>query len=143
MSFIRILLVGAAILPLLQAQSPLTLDPSMIEEAKRAAFRQSGVLMPEPETSAVQGDSARWQAAMDAAGTELMPVMLLGLLQRLNPHLPMEEHAALYAEALRLHVQAAGGDKAARMELTAALRVGALLNGLRVPCDASLAEKWN
>ena len=69
MSFIRILLVGAAILPLLQAQSPLTLDPSMIEEAKRAAFRQSGVLMPEPETSAVQGDSARWQAAMDAAAT--------------------------------------------------------------------------
>ena len=135
-------LVAVAAVPMAGA-APLTLDPAVIEEAKRAVFSGESFLTPdaEPAPAAEQGDAALWQDAMDAAGTEMMPVLLLSLLQRLNAHLPMEQHAARYAEALRLHVLAAAGNKAARMELSAALRVGVLTNGLRVPCDAALADK--
>ena len=138
-----LLLAAVAVAPMAGA-APLTLDPAVIEEAKRAVFGGESVMTqdsaPAP-AAAEQGDTALWQEAMDAVGTEMMPVLLLALLQRLNSHLPMQEHAARYAEALRLHVLAAAGNKAARMELAAALSVGVLTNGLRVPCDAALAEK--
>lgn len=124
------------------ADMPLTLDPAVVDEVKRAVF--SGELATEgdktAEATAVQGDSALWQAAMDAAGTELMPVKLLALLQRLNPDKPMDAYAAMYADTLRLHVLAAAGNREARMQLAAALRVGMLPGGMRIICDASKAE---
>ena len=94
------LVAVVAAAPMLCA-APLTLDPAVIEEAKRAVFGGESVMTqdsaPAP-AAAEQGDTALWQEAMDAAGTEMMPVLLLALLQRLNPHLPMQEHAARYAD---------------------------------------------
>ena len=124
------------------ADMPLTLDPAVVEEVKSAVF--NGALMVGEDEKTVkteaQGDIALWQQAMDAAGTELMPVKLLALLQRLNPDKPMEAYAALYADTLRLHVLAAAGNREARMQLAAALRVGMLPGGMRIICDASKAE---
>ncbi|MBR3695378.1 MAG: hypothetical protein IKL98_03975, partial [Akkermansia sp.] len=81
------------------ADTPLTLNPDVVEAAKRAVFNGEPMVIPGvkvlPEVE--QGDVALWQQAMDVAGTELMPVRLLALLQRLNPDKPMEQHAALYA----------------------------------------------
>lgn len=124
------------------ADMPLTLDPAVVEEVKSAVF--NGALMVGEDEKTVkteeQGDIALWQQAMDAAGTELMPVKLLALLQRLNPDKPMESYAALYADTLRLHVLAAAGNREARMQLAAALRVGMLPGGMRIICAASKAE---
>ena len=123
------------------ADRPLTLDPAVMDAAKRAVFGGEGLVEgAEPPSPAEQGDAALWQQAMDAAGTEMMPVLLLALLQRLNADKPMATHAALYADALRLHVLAAAGNKEARIQLAAALQVGMLLNGLRLICDAEKAD---
>ena len=119
---------------------PLTLDPAVMDAAKRAVFGgEVAAEGAEPPSLAVQGEAAVWQQAMDAAGTEMMPVLLLALLQRLNPDKPMDKHAALYAETLRLHVLAAAGNKEARLMLAAALQAGMLPNGMRLICDADKA----
>lgn len=119
---------------------PLTLDPAVMDAAKRAVFGGEGLADGEqPAPQVAQGEAALWQQAIDAAGTELMPVLLLALLQRLNPDKPMDTHAPLYAEALRLHVLAAAGNKEARLMLAAALQVGMLPNGMRLICDAAKA----
>lgn len=123
------------------ANTPLTLNPDVVDAAKRAVFNGEPMVIPGVKVlpDVEQGDVALWQQAMDAAGTELMPVHLLALLQRLNPDKPMEQNAALYAEALRLHVLAAAGNKAAKVELASALRIGVLPNGMRLICDAAVA----
>lgn len=125
--------------------TPLTLDPAVMEEAKRAVFER-GSAAEAADAAAAQPAAApvavQWQAAMDAAGTELLPVQLLALLQQLNPHLPMQEHPALYAEALRLHVLAAAGNKQARGVLALALETGVLPGGLHFLQDLRLAAKW-
>ncbi len=116
--------------------TPLTLDPAVMEEAKCAVFERGRAA-----TVAVHTAAQQWQAAMDAAGTELLPVQLLALLQQLNPHMPMQEHPALYAEALRLHVLAAAGNKQARAVLILALETGHLPCGLLFLQDLPLAAK--
>lgn len=137
----RCLQIACLLASVAVADTPLTLNPDVVEAAKRAVFNGEPLVIPGvkvlPEVE--QGDVALWQQAMDAAGTELMPVHLLALLQRLNPDKPMEQNAALYAEALRLHVLAAAGNKAAKAELASALRIGVLPNGMRLICDAAAA----
>lgn len=124
------------------ADMPLTLDPAVIDAAKRAVFNGEPLIDSGDKADtaeAEQGDVALWQQAMDAAGTEMMPVLLLALLQRLNPDKPMDVYAAVYADTLRLHVLAAAGNKDARLQLASALRVGVLPNGMRLICDAAKA----
>lgn len=126
------------------ADMPLTLDPAVIDAAKRAVFNGEPLMESGDKsdaTAAVQGDVALWQQAMDAAGTEMMLVRLLALLQRLNPDKPMDVYAAMYADTLRLHVLAAAGNKEARLQLASALRVGVLPNGMRLICDAAKAAE--
>lgn len=132
---------------LARAADPLTLDPDMMEEAKRRVFGAEGYV--QSESSADDSvevrfvpDAACWEAAMDAAGTEMHAVLLLALLQKLNPSKPMESNAADYAAALRLHVLAAAGNKEACLQLASALTTGILPCGLAVCADARLAEKW-
>lgn len=123
------------------ADTTLTLDPAVMEQAKRAVFNGEDVVLPTQSVVMVteQGDSALWQQAMDAAGTELLPVRLLALLQKLNPDKPMAEHAEAYAEALRLHVLATAGNREAKLRLSAAFRTGTLPCGLRFICDDAKA----
>lgn len=122
------------------ASTPLTLDPAVMEEAKRVVFER-GSATDAANAAVLPSVAAQWQAAMDAAGTELLPVRLLALLQQLNPHIPMQEHPALYAEALRLHVLAAAGNKQARGVLSLALETGVLPCGLHFLQDLQLAAK--
>lgn len=135
-----LLLVGMLALTA-NADMSLTLDPAVMEEAKRAVFNGEEALL--PTTSVVSehanADVALWQQAMDASGTELMPVYLLALLQKLNPDKPMVEHAEAYAEALRLHMLAAAGNRTAKKQLAAALQSGVLPCGLRIICDTDKA----
>lgn len=135
-----LLLVGMLALTA-NADMSLTLDPAVMEEAKRAVFNGEEALL--PTTSVVSehsnADVALWQQAMDASGTELMPVYLLALLQKLNPDKPMVEHADVYAEALRLHMLAAAGNKTAKKQLAVALQSGVLPCGLRIICDTDKA----
>lgn len=135
-----LLLVGMLALTA-NADMSLTLDPAVMEEAKRAVFNGEEALL--PTTSVVSehanADVALWQQAMDASGTELMPVYLLALLQKLNPDKPMVEHADVYAEALRLHMLASAGNRTAKKQLAAALQSGVLPCGLRIICDTDKA----
>lgn len=128
-----------------RAADPLTLDPDMMEEAKRRVFGGEGYVQsspaPDDKDSRPMTDVARWEAAMEAAGSEMHAVLLLALLQKLNPSKPMEAHAAAYAAALRLHVMAAAGNKEACLQLSMALSTGVLPCGLAVCADARLAEK--
>lgn len=121
-----------------------TLDPVVMEEAKRAVFNGEPAVLPEKpiQDAAVTGDMAEWQAAMDAAGTEMLPVRLLALLQRLNPDKNMGCAPELYAEALKLHVLAAAGNREAKMHLAEAFCLGVLPNGLRFIADADAANVW-
>lgn len=126
------------------ADTTLTLDPAVMEEAKRAVFNGEPMRVPEKRVvlDTEQGDMALWQEAMDAAGTEMMPVRLLVLLQKLNPAKSMADESALYAEALRLHVLAAAGNREARLGLSDSFRRGVLPNGLLFICDAAAAATW-
>ena len=124
----------------------LTLDPQMMEEAKGRVFNGDKVeresAEPTAEASASLSVAELWTAAMDAAGTELHPVLLLALLQRLNPDKPMGEYAEAYAAALRLHTLAAAGNKQACTELADSLVSGQLRCGLCLFADSSLSAKW-
>ena len=124
----------------------LTLDPQMMEEAKGRVFNgdkaEQDLSEPSADAPAPQSVAEQWIAAMDAAGTELHPVLLLALLQRLNPDKPMVEHAEAYAAALRLHTLAAAGNKQACTELADSLVSGQLRCGLCLFVDSSLSTKW-
>ena len=135
-----LLLVGMLALTA-NADVSLTLDPAVMDEAKRAVFNGEEALLPTKSVLPEQenAEAALWQQAMDASGTELMPVYLLALLQKLNPDKPMVEHAEAYAEALRLHMLAAAGNKTAKNQLAAALQCGLLPCGLRIICDTAKA----
>lgn len=122
----------------------LTLDPAVMDEMKRAVFNGESAVLPikRIQDDEVPEDVAEWQAAMDAAGTELLPVRLLALLQRLNPNMNMGKAPELYAEALKLHVLAAAGNRDAKLQISAALSRGVLPNGLRFICDNETAKLW-
>ena len=129
------------------AEPFLTLDPAVIEEAKRAVFGGEAICTPAAEEDKVspeqteQTTAQQWQCAMDAAGTEFFPVRLLALLQELNPDKPMAQHMEAYAEALRLHTLAAAGNKQACESLADSLITGFLPCGLKLFFDMELSAK--
>ena len=128
------------------AEPYLTLDPAVIEEAKRAVFGGEAICTPAEEEKptteqAEQTTAQQWQCAMDAAGTEFFPVRLLALLQELNPDKPMAQNMEAYAEALRLHTLAAAGNKQACETLSDSLITGYLPCGLKLFFDMELSAK--
>ncbi len=128
------------------AEPTLTLDPAVIEKAKRAVFGGEAICMPTEEDTpssqqTAQTPAQQWQCAMDAAGTEHFPVRLLALLQELNPDKPMARHMEAYAEALRLHTLAAAGNKQACASLADSLLSGNLPCGLKLFFDMELSTK--
>jgi hypothetical protein len=128
------------------AEPTLTLDPAVIEKAKRAVFGGEALCTPNEEKKsaaeqAEQTPAQQWQCAMDAAGTEHFPVRLLALLQELNPEKPMTQHMEAYAEALRLHTLAAAGNKQACASLADSLITGYLPCGLKLFFDMELSAK--
>lgn len=120
------------------ASGTITLDAEEMERARRAVFGGDGAIQP-AAVAPTELPAERWTRAMAAAGTDYMPVLLLSLLQELNPHLPMAEHAAIYAEALQLHRLAAAGEPSARALLAAFLESGLLPGGLIFIKDGQLA----
>lgn len=116
----------------------ITLDASEMERARQAVFGGDGML--QPAATPTEHPAERWSRAMAAAGTDLMPVLLLALLQELNPQLTMAEHPVIYAEALKLHRLAAEGDSSARALLAAFLESGMLPGGLIFVKDGQLAR---
>lgn len=129
------------------AQS-ITLDPAEMEAAYKRVFGQ-GVLPQEAPAEAAEtsapGVEERWLQAMEAAGTDMMPVLLLSLLSELNPQAPMATHAELYAAALALHRKAAAGNSQACEELALSLETAVLPGELRLfvspGCAAALRER--
>ena len=137
------LLVTAA-----ESVGSLTLDPAEMELARRQVFGGAGIsAMHEqaaapanPVVSEQPSEVKRWQAAFASAGTDLMPVLLLALLQDMNPTVPMAANVEAYAEAFALHRKAAAGNTDACIQLADAFRVGYLNSGLKLPYSEQLAE---
>ena len=69
---------------------------------------------------------ARWQDAMEAYGSDAMPVRLLALLQSLNPQKPLAQNEEAYTEALACHRLALSGNAAAMRQLARAFESGSL-----------------
>ncbi len=148
----RYILTMLVMLPLLvtaaESAGSLTLDPAEMERARRQVFGGAGVRAtyedtPAPANPVVPAQSSevvRWQAAFAAAGTDLMPVLLLALLQDMNPTVPMAANVEAYAEALALHRKAAAGNTDACIQLADAFRVGYLNSGIKLPYSEQLAE---
>ncbi len=137
------LLVTAA-----ESVGSLTLDPAEMELARRQVFGGAGISATHEEAaapahSAIPGQASevqRWQAAFASAGTDLMPVLLLALLQDMNPAMPMTANVEAYAEALALHRKAAAGNTEACIQLADAFRAGCLSSGLKLPYSEQLTE---
>lgn len=136
----RLLLLPALLmLPVfaMEQGDSITLDPAEMESIKQTVFGGTAVqsLTPQepgaiaPPLSPATAEEQRWLCAMESAG-DVQTILLLSVLQPLNPRLPMEEYPHLYAEALVLHRRAAAGEPVAVAHLTACLHSGALPNGL-------------
>lgn len=69
---------------------------------------------------------AQWYAAVEAYGTDSMPVRLLGLLQSLNPQKPIAQHTDAYTAALTCHRLALSGNAEAMRQLAQAFESGSL-----------------
>ena len=113
----------------------ITLDPTEMEDIKQLVFGGGAVQSPqEPGAIALDDDSLWvteqfWLGAMSEAG-DVQTILLLSLLQKLNPGLPMEVYPRLYADALALHRSAAAGDAVAVANLESCLSCGKLPGGL-------------
>ena len=115
----------------------ITLDPTEMEDIKQMVFGGGAVKvqsLPVPGAIALDEDSLWvveqcWLGAMSAAG-DVQTILLLSLLQKLNPGLPMEVYPRLYADALVLHRRAATGDAVAVANLESCLSCGKLPGGL-------------
>lgn len=148
----RCILTMLVMLPLLvtaaESAGSLTLDPAEMERARRQVFGGAGIsatpaAAPAPANPIVPAQASeveRWQAAFASAGTDLMPVLLMALLQDMNPSVPMAANAEAYAEALALHRKAAAGNTQACILLAEAFRAGRLNSGLKLPHSEQLAE---
>ncbi len=148
----RCILTILVMLPLFvtaaESVGSLTLDPAEMELARRQVFGGAGITAAHeagaapavPVTPGQAPEVERWQAAFAAAGTEMMPVLLLALLQDMNPTMSMAENAEAYAEALALHRKAAAGNTEACALLAEAFRAGRLNSGLKLPYSEQLAE---
>lgn len=141
--FLSVLAAGVAVA---QQQDSITLDPAAMSEVwaqVTGGGRTPGepVLRLNPGAAAAQADyAALFQEARRAVGTPPFPVLVLSLLQQLNPQMPMDKNVWAYAAALELHLQAFLGNPRAVAELSAALRSGKLA-GLSYFTDAILAEE--
>ena len=135
------------LVPGMASAQSITLDPAEMEAAYQRVFGQGVVPKeePAPADAAAQGVEQRWLQAMQAAGTDLMPVLLLSLLSELNPQAPMATHAELYAAALELHRKAAAGNSQACEELALSLETAFLPGELRLfvspGCAAALRQR--
>ncbi len=143
------LILSCLCLPALVAaqQDSITLDPVAMEEAWRAVTSPAtagATKSPVLQLSGVPraGESSReaqlWAEAQQAVQSPTFPVLVLSLLQSLNPQQPMQDSVWQYASALELHQQAFTGNARARREMAAALRSGKLC-GLNYFVDAALA----
>lgn len=130
-------LIALLTLPVL-AEDPggsITLDPSEMEDIKQLVFGGGAVQSPQELGPKTLDDAPLWVTeqcwlgAMSEAG-DVQTILLLSLLQQLNPGLPMEVYPRLYADALALHRSAADGDAVAVAHLESCLRCGKLPGGL-------------
>ena len=122
--------------PLAAAQS-ITLDPAELEAAKQRVFGTGGLTHQRVASPPEQ----RWLQAMAAAGTDMQPVLLLALLQELNPQTPLSANPEAYASALTLHREASAGKTSACTELALSLRCGVLAGGLFILRSEALADR--
>lgn len=140
--FLSTMLVGLAVA---QQQDSITLDPAAMSEvwAQVAGGKQSPggspilQLNPTPAPSSPEW-STLFQEARQTVNTSTFPVLVLSLMQQLNPQLPMDKNVWAYAAALELHRLAFSGNARAQAELAAALRCGKL-SGLNYFADEALA----
>lgn len=140
---IGILFALAAVAPGMDWDGSVTLDPNACAEAWQqvsGSLKQNMAGTPFSPSTSTQ-EAKRWQAVQQAAGTPLMPVLLLGWLQELNPLTSMTEHPTLYADVLELCAQAFAGQREACMQLAKALRSGVFENGLLMWRHAAAAQK--
>lgn len=115
----------------------ITLDPTEMEDIKQTVFGGGAVKvqsLPEPGAIALNEESLWmveqcWLGAMSAAG-DVQTILLLSLLQKLNPLLPMEVYPRMYADAVALHRSATAGDAVAVANLESCLSSGKLPGGL-------------
>lgn len=120
-----------------------TLDPEAMAEVWREMSGVPGVRVSSGETSgasAAHSPSALWREARRAAQDSTFPVLVLHMLQSLNPQLPMGDNVWAYAAALELHRQAFSGNPRAVAEMSAALRCGRL-GGINYFVDIELAAE--
>ncbi|MBQ2814849.1 MAG: hypothetical protein IJE66_07600 [Akkermansia sp.] len=130
-------------------QESVTLDPEAMAEVWREVAGAPSVKTPAapvldltgrkdaaPDASA----AALWREAAGEVNSPAFPVLVLSLLQSLNPQLPMERNVWAYAAALELHRRAFSANPRACAELAAALRSGTLA-GLTYFVDAGLAAE--
>lgn len=123
--------------PAAEPEGSITLDPAEMEDIKRSVFG-GGALQPVSpqgadsianEPSPMTEEQQQWLRAMESEG-DIQTILLLELMQRLNPGLPMNEYPRLYAAALVLHRSAANGEPLALANLESCLRSGVLPGGL-------------
>lgn len=136
------ILVGSAVA---QQQDSITLDPAAMSEAWAQVTGGNqppgvgSILQLNPAAAPLNSEwSALFQEARQAVNTATFPVLVLSLLQQLNPQLPMDKNVWAYAAALELHRLAFSGNARAQAELAAALRSGRL-SGLNYFVDEALA----
>lgn len=139
---LSVILVGSVAA---QQQDSITLDPAAMSEvwAQVAGGKQSPGISPilqmNPAAAPLNSEwSALFQEARQAVNTATFPVLVLSLLQQLNPQLPMDKNVWAYAAALELHRLAFSGNARAQAELAAALRSGKL-SGLNYFADEAMA----
>lgn len=140
--FLCTVLVGSAVA---QQQDSITLDPAAMSEvwSQVVGGKQppgvGSVLQMSPAAAPSNSEwSALFQEARQSVNTSTFPVLVLSLMQQLNPQLPMDKNVWAYAAALELHRLAFTGNSRAQAELSAALRSGKL-SGLNYFADEALA----
>lgn len=138
MNVVSFIAVCGVCLSAVCAQS-ITLDIGEMETIKQQVFG-GAVVPPRADVPKVEDQSAqRWVQVMEAAGTDMMPVLLLAMLQELNVASPLAAHPREYASALELHRLAAAGNAQACATLAQALRSGMLPSGLLLFRNEGLA----
>ncbi|MBQ3143133.1 MAG: hypothetical protein IJB89_01315 [Akkermansia sp.] len=140
--FLCAVLMGSAVA---QQQDSITLDPAAMSEvwAQVTGGKQtpgvSPILQLNPAAAPTNSEwGALFQEARQAVNAATFPVLVLSLMQQLNPQLPMDKNVWAYAAALELHRLAFSGNARAQAELAAALRSGKL-SGLNYFADEALA----
>ena len=129
-------------------QDSITLDPEAMSEVWAQVSGGNAANSPDapvlklnpPAAGGSRQYADLFREAQQTVNAPTFPVLVLSLLQQLNPPLPMEKNVWAYAAALELHRQAFTGNARARAELSVALRNGKLA-GLNYFTDAALAAE--